>query len=42
MGESIRLWFAYSPNRNGEHPEEHLIDFQGRSQADGYAGFHQI
>jgi transposase len=33
------VWFAYSPDRQGEHPEQHLQDFQGTLQADGYAGF---
>jgi hypothetical protein len=33
------VWFAYSPDRQGEHPEQHLQGFQGTLQADGYAGF---
>jgi hypothetical protein len=36
------VWFAYSPDRKGEHPQEHLKKFLGRLQADGYAGFDQI
>ena len=36
------VWFAYSPDRKGEHPEAHLSDFQGFLQADGYAGFNRI
>jgi transposase len=36
------VWFAYSPDRKGEHPREHLKKFQGTLQADGYAGFDQI
>ena len=36
------VWFAYSPNRNGEHPQGHLKDFRGVLQADGYAGFSKI
>ena len=36
------VWFAYSPDRKGEHPKEHLKKFQGTLQADGYAGFEQI
>jgi transposase len=35
------VWFAYSPDRKGEHPAGHLKDFQGTLQADGYAGFNQ-
>ncbi len=33
------VWFAYSPNRRGEHPQTHLKHFEGVLQADGYAGF---
>ena len=36
------VWFAYSPDRKGEHPREHLKKFHGTLQADGYAGFEQI
>jgi transposase len=36
------VWFAYSPDRKGEHPKEHLKKFRGTLQADGYAGFDQI
>ena len=36
------VWFAYSPDRKGEHPQTHLSKFQGTLQADGYAGFEQI
>jgi transposase len=36
------VWFAYSPDRKGEHPKEHLKNFRGTLQADGYAGFEQI
>jgi transposase len=36
------VWFAYSPDRKGEHPRSHLSDFTGTLQADGYAGFDQI
>ena len=36
------VWFAYSPNRNGEHPQQHLANFRGILQADAYAGFTQI
>jgi transposase len=31
--------FRYSPDRKGERPREHLRDFRGILQADGYAGF---
>ncbi len=33
------VWFAYSANRNGEHPQRHLENFRGILQADGYAGY---
>jgi transposase len=36
------VWFAYSPDRKGEHPRQHLRDFSGILQADGYAGFNQL
>jgi transposase len=36
------VWFAYSPDRKGEHPQSHLSNFIGTLQADGYAGFDQI
>ena len=36
------VWFAYSPDRRGEHPREHLRQFSGILQADAYAGFHHL
>ena len=36
------VWFAYSPDRKGEHPERHLGEFRGVLQADAYAGFNQL
>ncbi len=33
------VWFAYSPDRKGEHPQGHLSAFTGILQADGYAGY---
>ena len=33
------VWFAYSPDRKGEHPQGHLRHFAGTLQADAYAGF---
>jgi transposase len=33
------VWFAYSPDRKGEHPKQHLRTFRGALQADAYAGF---
>jgi len=36
------VWFAYSPDRKGEHPQAHLRNFTGTLQADGYAGFDAV
>jgi transposase len=36
------VWFTYSPDRKGKHPSEHLRDFKGILQADGYAGFDRL
>jgi transposase len=36
------VWFAYSPDRKGEHPARHLSSYKGILQADGYAGFNQL
>ena len=34
--------FCYSPDRKGEHPQNHLKSFKGILHADGYAGFNAI
>jgi len=39
---SPAVWFAYTPDRKGEHPRQHLSHFTGILQADGYAGFHHL
>jgi transposase len=39
---SPAVWFAYSSDRKGEHPERHLKNFRGTLQADAYAGFNQL
>jgi transposase len=36
------VWFAYSPNRKGEHPQAHLAKFEGILQADAFAGFNRL
>ena len=36
------VWFAYSRDRRGEHPQGHLKEFRGTLQADGYAGFNEL
>jgi transposase len=32
----------YSPDRSGEHPEQHLANYAGLMQADAYAGFNKL
>jgi transposase len=34
--------FFYSPDRKGEHPQDHLKSFKGVLHADGYAGFNAV
>ena len=36
------VWFAYSEDRKGEHPRQHLKRFKGALQADAFAGFHHL
>ncbi|HCT6521547.1 TPA: transposase [Escherichia coli] len=36
------VWFAYSPDRKGIHPQTHLACFSGVLQADAYAGFNEL
>jgi transposase len=40
--EPPAVWFAYSPDRRGEHPQHHLKNFKGVLQADAYAGFNKL
>jgi len=35
-------WYRYSPDRKGEHPQDHLKKYQGILQADAYAGWAQL
>lgn len=35
-------WYAFSPDRKGEHPQHHLEAFTGILQADGYAGYSKL
>jgi transposase len=37
---AVAYWF--SPDRKGEHPREHLADFNGILQADAYPGFQPL
>ena len=36
------VWFAYTPDRKGKWPQEHLANYHGTLQADGYAGYNAI
>ncbi|SSL09070.1 IS66 family element, transposase [Klebsiella pneumoniae] len=36
------VWFAYSQDRKGIHPQSHLAGFSGVLQADAYAGFNEL
>lgn len=36
------VWFAYTPDRKGEHPKTHLSAFRGTLQAGGYAGYDAV
>jgi transposase len=39
--EPAAVWFAYSPDRKGIHPQTHLAGFEGILQADAYGGFNK-
>src|ERR1700733_10177883 len=36
------VWFAYSPDRKGENPRQHLKHYRGALQADAFAGFRHL
>ncbi|MET3448781.1 transposase/uncharacterized coiled-coil protein SlyX [Ralstonia sp. 1138] len=36
------VWFAYTPDRRGEHPQRHLAEFAGVLQADAFAGYAEL
>lgn len=36
------VWFAYTPDRKGKWPAEHLASYSGTLQADGYAGYNAL
>jgi transposase len=36
------VWYAYTPDRKGEHPRAHLSEFRGTLQADAYPGYEEI
>ncbi|MDR6499013.1 hypothetical protein J2785_002158 [Burkholderia ambifaria] len=40
--EAPVVWFAYTPDRRGEHPQRHLAHFAGVLQADAFAGYAEL
>ncbi|MFT8259097.1 MAG: IS66 family transposase (plasmid) [Candidatus Symbiodolus clandestinus] len=40
--EAPAVWFSYSPDRKGTHPQTHLSDYSGILQADAYVGFDKV
>ena len=36
------VWYRFTVDRKGEHPERHLKDYKGWVHADGYAGFNGL
>ena len=40
--EPPAAWYRYSPNRKGEHPQDHLKHYRGILQADAYGGYGKI
>ena len=35
-------WYKFSTDREGKHPSEHLVNYQGWIHADGYTGFNDL
>jgi transposase len=40
--EAPAVWFGYSPNRQGQHPQAHLAGFSGVLQADAFPGYDKV
>src|SRR5690606_22597368 len=36
------VWYKFTPDRSGVHPQTELKDFTGLLQADGYAGYEKL
>lgn len=36
------IWYKFTPDRSGIHPQSELKDFKGLLQADGYAGYEKL
>lgn len=39
LTEPPAVWFSYSADRKGEHPQRHLAGYRGVLQADAYGGY---
>lgn len=39
LSEPPAVWFSYSADRKGEHPQRHLAGYRGVLQADAYGGY---
>ncbi|MGX5057190.1 IS66 family transposase, partial [Enterobacter asburiae] len=39
LAEPPAVWFSYSADRKGEHPQRHLAGYRGVLQADAYGGY---
>jgi transposase len=42
LDDAPAAWFAYTPNRQGQHPQAHLANFRGVLQADAFAGYDKV
>ncbi|ENZ9958603.1 IS66 family transposase [Salmonella enterica] len=42
LAEPPTVWFSYSENRNGVHPQKHLAEYSGVLQADAFAGYNEL
>ncbi|HEY4547684.1 MAG TPA: transposase [Pedomonas sp.] len=36
------VWYRFTQDRSGAHPQRELAEFSGLLQADGYAGYHSL
>ena len=36
------VWYRYSPDRRGRHPQDHLAGYRGILQADGFSGYAEL
>lgn len=40
--DPLAAWFAFSPDRQGKHPQQHLRHYHGVLQADAFAGYDRL